>query len=175
MKKDRFPWEDRGRLGFLQALTSSLHDLILSPVQSFGRITPDGPFMPPLLFGVLCLTVGSMASQIWGFAFRSVFGPVIETWLQSLYARFPALSGTSFAPPGQFQLLFRLALGLLLAPVGAVISLFVSSALYHISLIVIRAPRKTFETTFTAVCYGSGAAGILLLVPLLGWLAAWIL
>ena len=115
----------------------------------------EGGLGGPLLYGLIGVTLGAM------------FGIVAQG----------AFSG--FGVPG-FPSEAREAVGsavgivalMIIAPVFALVGLFIGSAICHVLLLLIGGARFPYETTFRVICYSSGSTSLVNIVPVCGGLIA---
>lgn len=120
------PWEDQENLGFMQGLTGTVKESMLSPMAFFERMPVRGGFLLPLLFAVIVESIGSMAAYLWS---------------SNLLTEFTGSSKVLLA---------------LLIPLLVFMGLFLWGAVLHVSLFLVGGARKDFEATFRVVCYTSG-------------------
>src|SRR5207248_2282246 len=59
---------------------------------------------------------------------------------------------------------------IILVPLFVVITTFISSAIFHLGLMIVGGAKQPFETTFRVVCFAGGSANPLLVIPFCGGL-----
>lgn len=143
------PWEDLESLGFFQALGVTVKQSLFRPVEFFSVLPKKGGLLNPLLYALIVQTIGNLGAYLSGMAVDSPF-----------FAQ-PKLTAGTMAVMG------------ILVPLMVLLMLFVWSVLLHVSLLLVSSTREDFETTFRVVSYSS-AADLLNIVPLVGWLAAFV-
>lgn len=155
----RLPWEERDRLGFVEAMVQTVRLLVTEPSQSFSRLRPDGDITSPMLFGILVSWICMLFSQLWSVLISS-----------SLRSLFGGMEG--------FQELFRTpsALGIVammvLWPVMFVVMAFIGAGVIHLCLMLVGATEHSeqgFEGTLKVYVYAT-VAWFAMLVPFAGGL-----
>ncbi len=154
-----FPWEDRDRLGFLDALIETVKLIVAAPSEAFGRLRPDGDYLWPLVFGLIFSWIGMFFGQLWSLIFGSA--------IQSMVGNFGDLEGlAAFGATSVLQTVIMLVLW----PVIYVIVVFLTAGLAHLCLMMVGAVEGSpfgFEGTMKVVAYSS-VVDLLNLVPLVG-------
>ncbi len=157
----RLPWEERDRLGFLNALIDTVKLIVTAPGDAFSRLRPDGDLIWPLIFGLVFSWIGQFFSQIWSLIFGSA--------MQSLTSGFGDLEGiATFGATSIVQVIVMLVLW----PVFFAIIVFLSSGLYHLFLMLVGGVEESplgFEGTLKVVAY-SQVVQLANVVPILGFL-----
>jgi hypothetical protein len=172
--RDGPAWERRGEIGLISALFGTIKEVLFSPGPTFAQARLNDGLGSPLLFFVLVVTIFGTVSQIMSDLFMSSTGETLTSALES----FPnvdqeVLDGLREAlEANQLPLAIAIPIYLIFFPIGALITAFLSSGMYHICLMILGGANRDFEATFRAVCYGSGSIQILALVPCCGWLAS---
>ena len=146
--QDRYcPWEDQDNLGLLDGLFQTLKSSLFSPEEFFSKLPVEGGFVTPLLYALIVETFGSLVSYAWAFSLdHSLFGAA-------------KLSGFWITLLGVF------------VPMFVFLHVVVSAFVLHISLFLISAARRNFESTFRVVCYSSGP-DLFSAVPVVGGVVA---
>jgi hypothetical protein len=57
---------------------------------------------------------------------------------------------------------------IILAPILVAVSMFIGAGIIHLCLMLVGGAKRSFETTFRVVCFASGSAQTLLIVPFCG-------
>jgi hypothetical protein len=145
------PWEDRRRLGFLPAFSQTWSDSVFHPVEFFRRAPKTGNVGAALLYAILIVTTGGLLSIFWQYLFWDTF----SNWqdLESIIG----------------QEISRDILGFwaLLLPIFAVISLFISSFICHLCLMIVGSSKNGYEATLRGLCYSYGPY-LFVLIPFCG-------
>jgi DNA-directed RNA polymerase subunit RPC12/RpoP len=144
------PWEEKERLGFFPALTSTLKESLTRPSDFYRKMPVSGGLGSPLIYAIIWGTLGIMFTIIW----QILFGGILEMMAQ---------------PPGikrEFEPGYLLALAIL-SPILVIIGIFVGSGILHLCLMIIGGNKKGFEATFRVVSYAYGAQ-ILSAIPFCG-------
>jgi hypothetical protein len=149
------PWEDRQRLGFLPAFSQTWSDSVFRPAEFFRRAPKTGNVGAALLYAILIITTGGLLSIFWQYLFWDRF----SNWqdLESVIG----------------QEISRDILGFwaLLLPIFAVISLFISSFVFHLCLMIVGSSKNGYEATLRGLCYSYGPY-LFVLIPFCGSLIA---
>ncbi len=159
----RLPWEERDRLGFLNALIETVVLIVSAPKDAFSRLRADGDLIWPLVFGLILSWIGQVFSQIWSLIFGSA--------MQSMMGGFGDLEGlAAFGATGFLQVVIVLVLW----PVFFAIGIFIGAGIYHLCLMLVGAVGQSplgFEGTLKVVAY-TQVASLAAVVPILGSLVA---
>ena len=148
-------WEDRGTLGIPAALGQTVSDVLFRPTMTFASMRKTGGLVDPLLYFVL------VSSAM--FAVSAVY--------QLLMSRLnPALFAPKVPDTGGLALPVIMIGSILISPALYVVSAFLSSGITHLSLMVLGAANRPFETTFRVVCYAQASASAWNLIPFCGGL-----
>ncbi len=161
----RFPWEERDRLGFLEALVETVKLLVTAPKDAFSRLRADGDLVWPLVFGLILSWIAQVFSQIWSL----IFGSAIQSMMGGLgdMEGFAAFGATSL-----LQTVFVLVLWPLFFGIG----IFIAAGISHLCLMLVGAVTDSptgFEGTLKVVAY-SQVASLAAVVPILGGLIAFV-
>lgn len=147
------PWEHRQELGFLKAFVDTVGMVLTKPNEAFGMMKTEGGLMEPLLFALIGGSIGMIISFL------------LRIGLQSF----------GFMGEGQMPFFgagFRIVFGIILIPLMIGCWLFIWSGVVHLCLMMVGGVRKPFETTLRVVCFASGSAHLLGLIPVCGGLIA---
>jgi hypothetical protein len=154
---ERLPWEERDRLGFVEALIQTIRLLVTDPSNAFSRLRADGDLTSPILFGLILSWAGVLLSQVWQLMFGGLLG--------SMMSGMEGLEG-AFGPSGAGGIIGTLFVW----PVIFVVFLFISAGILHLCLMIVGATADSptgFEGTLKVVSY-SQVAGVASIVPLVG-------
>jgi len=156
------PWEDRERLGLVNALVETTRQVLTQPVSFFRTMPTSGGIGTPLLYAVILGWLGLVASSFYGAVFQSIVGQGFSP-LSERPELAPILtlmeSWTGFA----LQVVF--------GAVFVVVGLFIAAGVFHVMLLLLGGAQRDFEASFRAVSY-SQAPSVLLLIPFCGQLIA---
>ena len=150
-------WEQRAQLGFFPAIWQTIKAVLLDPARTFETMKCEGGLGVPLGYSVLLGSAGGIVSVLFNLVFN--------------------IDAANFLPPEmkQQQMPFManyktaLMIGMAVAmPLLMVISAFISSGIWHLSLMICGGAKKPFETTFRVACYTMGSGSALSLIPLCG-------
>ena len=150
-------WEQRAQLGFFPAIWQTIKAVLMDPNRAFATMKREGGLGAPLGFHVLVGSVGGIAALI--------------------YNLFLQVGMHSFMPPEarQQSLPFMAGLGAgmtifiaFIMPVFVAIGAFISSGVWHLSLMICSGAKQPFETTFRTACYAMGAGTALSIIPFCG-------
>ncbi len=145
------PWEDRRRLGFLPAFSQTWSDSVFRPTEFFHRAPKTGNLGAALLYAILLLTTGGLLSVFWQYLFWDTF---------SNWENLETIIGQEFS---------RAILGVwaLLLPFFTIISLFISSFIFHVCLIIAGSSKNGYDATLRGLCYSHGPY-LFVLIPFCG-------
>ena len=135
----------------VNSFIGTVRALVFDPVAFFRGIPRQGNFVNPLLFVVICALVSGILSGIMGF-------------LVSLASRSQDFGGA----------LANLIGGIILAPIGALIALFIASGVFHLFVLLLVRPRNAgFEATLRVVSYSS-VTRLISWIPIIGWIVGFV-
>ncbi|MHC4661154.1 MAG: YIP1 family protein [Planctomycetota bacterium] len=150
------PWEDRKRIGFLPAFGQTFKETLFSPTRFFRSISPSERKNDALGYGFIIATLCGLISTASGYLLNLV-----------LFGEEVAGGGGAGA--------YSLGIGLLLVliPVQVILSLYISSAIIHLGLLIVRGSKHGFTATFRTQCYAQ-SANVFSIVPFVGPLVSFI-
>jgi hypothetical protein len=159
------PWDQRDRLGFLNALVETTRQVLGSPGEFFRSMPPAGGMGSPLLYAVVIGWIGLVAAALYQALFRSIVG--------SSFAAFgdrPELAAALAWAESWGGFFVQVVFG----AVFVVIGVFVVSGILHLMLLLLGGAERGFEATFRVVSYGQ-ATSVFFLLPFCGQLigAVW--
>ena len=143
------PFEDTSQ-PFFQRFFATVGMAFSNPMQLFSAMG-SGDLAMPLLYGVLTGTVTAVFSILWNMVFSGM-------------ALLGGGGAEEFAVSTGMYILF-----MFICPLFVVVGLFISSALYHVALMILGDGQRGFSTTFRAVAYGQ-TPNLLAVVPICGGL-----
>jgi len=145
------PWEERAERGFFSALWSTWKLSIGRPAQFYRTVSLDDGFGGHLFYGFLVSLFGVWFTFFWQFLF-TVLGAPARTQLG-----YPSMGFEA-------QVIVTL-----FAPGVALFTLFISAAVLHGSLWLVRGAHQPFAATFRVICYATGPS-LFSIVPFCGGL-----
>lgn len=153
------PWEDRDEIGTFRAFFETIGQSVFHPNQFFGKLPPHGGYGDPILFAIIIGTLSAIVAFLWSYGY------------EFLGFQF----GQSMRPPssGFMGTIYFDLLTIVITPALMIIILFISSAIYHIFLVLLRGASNGYEATFRVVCY-SMSSNIFGLIPCCGFIVAWL-
>jgi hypothetical protein len=133
--------------------------VLFSPEDLFAHLSYRSGIREPLAFGLLCGSIGTLFTLFWQILFIS--GPVLP---------FDLGLGEELV----FVLLFMVVA--LFVPLFVTLTIFVSSGVLHVLLLLVRGGQNGFEATFRVIAY-SQATQVLGVIPFIGGVAGalWLL
>jgi hypothetical protein len=141
--------------GFLPAFSQTWSDSVFRPAEFFRRAPKTGNLGAALLYAILIVTTSGLLSIFWQYLFWDTF----SNWedLESILG----------------QEISRNILGVwaLLLPLFAIISLFISSFIFHLCLMIAGSSKNGYEATLRGLCYSYGP-NLFVLIPFCGGLIA---
>ena len=130
---------------FAQRYVDTVRLVLTDPKTFFATMRTGGGMAPPIVFAVVGMVIGAVASAIW-----SSFGSF------GSFGRFGGLGSGGFAS----VLIMSLTFG--------VIGLFIGSAIFHGMLSLLGAARLPFEATLRVVAYAAGGTSLIGVIPFCG-------
>ena len=155
----RLPWEERGRLGFVEAMVQTIRLLVIDPADAFSRLRSDGDLTSPMLFGIIVSWICILLSQLWNVLLSNTLGSALgdmEGWEML------------FQAPSMLELMGVMVLW----PVMFVVLAFIGAGILHLCLMMVGAMKKTelgFEGTLKVYIYAT-VSWFALIIPLAGGL-----
>ena len=144
------PWENREQAGWLNALFETIQMVLLRPMEAFAVMRREGGFTDPLLYTLILGMVGAVVSFVFSIGLHS-FGLGRRNGLGAMF-------GLGTAP---FTML-------ILMPVIIVLFTFIMAGIVHLVLMMLCGAKQPFETTVRVVCFASGSANIVHIIPFCG-------
>jgi hypothetical protein len=155
-KRHATPWERRLQLGLWKGIKQTIKSVLFSPKNMFSDMPVKGGWRDPFAFGLLVGSIGSMFAFFWEFFIAT----------SGLLKPFGGFS-ISLSPPIIFLIL------ILISPLLVSISIFISSLIIHLLLLLVRGGKNRFEATFRVVAY-SQATRIWSIFPFIGSPIGWV-
>lgn len=145
------PWEAGASF---DSFVATARGVLMSPADFFSTMRREGGLGSPLLYGLLGFCGGMIASTLYQTFLRGFGVPGLPAEATEMVAS-----------------LVGVVLVIFIAPVIALVSLFIGSAIYHLLLMLLGGARQPFETTFRVVCYAGGSTSLIQLIPVCGFVA----
>jgi hypothetical protein len=142
------PFEDPSK-PFVERLLSTVGQAFANPKQLFSNL-PSENIGPPVLYGVMVGTAAMWIGLLW------------QGWFGGLLGLAGEISAEELAV--DTGVLMVLAV---MGPLLVLAGLFITSAIYHLMLLILGDGARGFGITLRAVCYGS-TPGLLGVVPFCG-------
>ncbi|PYL87618.1 MAG: hypothetical protein DMF16_10055 [Verrucomicrobia bacterium] len=148
------PWDDRQQRGVLRAFFDTLVMVLTKPTEAFTAMKREGGFGEPLIYAIIGGSVGGVIYFLYNFLLGSahMFGSRENPMMQMM--------------GGGIRPMFFI----ILVPFFIAIETFISSAIFHLCLMIVGGAKQPFETTFRVVCFAGGSANPLLIIPICGGL-----
>jgi hypothetical protein len=143
------PWENRDQHGFANGLLKTIVMVLTRPHEAYGVMKRDAGLMDPLLYAIIIGTAASLVAFVYSMIFQSI-GMVGAG--DGALGRFLGAGAMSF-------------LSVIFAPVIIAVVLFIAAGIAHLCLMLVGGANRSFETTLRVLCYSSGSANVLQLVP----------
>jgi hypothetical protein len=150
-------WEDRATLGLWAALVQTVKAVLLNPAETFAAMKREGGLGGPLLYMVLLGSLGGIAAIVYQIIAQAGMERAMPE-LQKAQAAAPFGHMTTAIWIG-----FAVAMPFLI-----VLGAFITSGIFHLSLMICGGAKQPFETTFRTYCYANGSVGPLHLIPVCG-------
>ena len=153
------PWEDRAEIGLWQGIFQTFKAVLFSPEDLFARLSYRDGIREPLAFALLFGSLGTLFALFWQILLIS--GPILPFDL-------------GLADEFDFVVLFMAVA--VFVPLFVTLTVFVSSGILHLLLLLVRGGQNGFEATFRVMAY-SQATQVLGLIPFIGGLVGslWLL
>ena len=155
-KRSATPWERCLELGLRKGIKQTIKSVLFSPKHMFSAMPVKDGWREPLAFGLLVGSISSMFAFFWEFLMAN----------SGLLKPFGGVS-ISLSLPIIF-LIF-----IFLSPLLVSISIFISSLIIHLLLLLVRAGNNRFEATLRVMAY-SQATRIWSILPFIGSPIGWI-
>lgn len=146
------PFAERGRRGFFRAFAETWRLAALEPARFFRqvRISQTGS---AVLFGALALTLGNWISLVFSYLTANATVNLVGQITRRMDGRVDTLPLTQLVQ----GLTLRSFLGQAAAtPVLALVAVYLTAAVFHLLLLLVRGAPRGFDATLTVVGYASG-------------------
>jgi hypothetical protein len=129
----------------VQSFINAVRGVVTAPVGFFRGIRRQGDFVNPLIFAIICYEVSAILGGLLG------------------------LVGVGM---GDAQGFGSFLIGIILAPIGAAIGLFIGAGILHLLVMLIVGSRNAgYEGTFRVGAY-SAVTTLVSWIPIIGWIAS---
>jgi hypothetical protein len=164
------PFADRAKLGFFRAFYETWKKTAIEPSDFFRRVRIDQTGSA-IFFGVIAATLGGWAQAFWA----SLTAVTTRAQMQELAGRLPPEWAGLAKAFGEYSeratSTGTLVAQAVFAPLAAVVGIFVSAAIMHGLLLLVRGATRGFDATLTVVGYAMGIS-LLQLIPECGAMVA---
>ncbi|MGZ3535742.1 MAG: YIP1 family protein [Thermodesulfobacteriota bacterium] len=143
-KEEYAPWESGE--GFAGSFFQTIWESLFSPSKFFKKIAFGEGYWAPLIYGLITGIIGNGCAILWVWLFMAQWIPM---------DRIPFSYSLSV-----FQVIAPL-------PFQQAIAIFISSAIIHLCLMIVRGNNNGYKTTFRAICY-SYSGYLFGIIPFIG-------
>jgi hypothetical protein len=162
------PFADRARLGLVASWIQTFKLAAFEPARFFRLVRPR-PTGSAVLFGVIGATLGAWVSLVFSYFTAAASFSAMEQLLHRMEQQ--GVDPRAFSWAFERATGATLALQALLAPLAALVGIYVVAAILHLVLLAIRGAPRGFDATLTVVGYGYGVY-LLTALPMCGGLVA---
>ncbi len=156
-------WEQKNSLGFFPAFGATVKEVLVEPTATFSRMKETGGFLVPFLYMLIATGVGTVLAMGLQFGLRGVLGSALGSQNAEV-AKLMAMQGMGAGSA---------IIGVLIAlPIVLFIMSFITTAFWHLGLMILGGVSKPFEATYRVYCYTAGSAALIGLVPCCGGIAS---
>ncbi len=153
-------WEHRGNIGRLSAFWITTKSILASSGETFSdmRLTGIGPAFS---YSLVCAYISVTIGMVWQF-----LGQILPILLMG-----PRRVGGGFGGnAGLFLggLIIGFIVALLIVPLLLSLAHFLTAALYHLGLKIMKGANEPFVATYRTVAYAMSAPCLLALIPICG-------
>jgi hypothetical protein len=160
------PFADRARRGFLASFFETWKLVAVEP-QRFFRLVRTDQVGSAVLFAVIAFTIGSAAETLYAW----IAGQQMGIFAERLSGYLSGEQADAFRQAMRGMSGARGVAQIVLAPLLAVVLVYLFAALFHVVLLVLKGAPRGFDATVTVVAYATGLT-LLLVVPACGSLVA---
>lgn len=164
------PFEDPS-LGFFDGFVETIKQVFASPAPFFRRLPDTSDIGRPLVFYVIVQFLGALLYGLWNLVFLPLqlsMNDPDEIRRQLEAANIPPemvdMILNLMSPAGG---VVQVVVGVVMAVVMGVIIVFISTAIYHLLLMLVGGANREYGATFRVVCYANSVA-LLQIVPFCG-------
>ncbi len=150
------PWDRRQELGLFSAFFETLKLVLTQPNTAFTAMKTEGGLVEPLIYAVIGGSIGFIGYLLF----------------MLLMSSFGIMADRNNAMAGVMGMGIGLVFVIILMPVFVAIGAFIASGIIHLCLLLVGGAKRSFETTFRVVCFATGSAQPIMIVPFCGGLIA---
>jgi hypothetical protein len=161
------PFAERAQRGFVGSFIETWRLAAFEPVRFFRQVR-IGETRSAVLFGVIALTLGNWAALVFSYLTASATMGFFAQFTRRMKGRIdtaPLLEMVQGLTAGSF------VAQLVATPLLAFVGLYLTAAVFHVLLLVVRGAPRGFDATLTVVGYASGLF-LIRAVPACGGLIA---
>ena len=156
------PWDERERLGLVNALVETTKQVLIQPVTFFQAMPTSGGIGSPLLYAVIIGWLGIVIAAFYSALFNTIVGSGMATFGDS-----PEVTQAFNFIQSWGGFLVHVVFG----GVEVAIIVFIFAGIFHVMLLILGGARRDFEATFRVVSFAE-APYVLALIPVCGSLVA---
>ena len=143
---------ERARRGFFHSFAETWKLAATEPARFFRQVR-IGQTSSAVLFGVLALTVGNWVSLVFSYLTANATVNIVGQITRRMDGRVDTLPLTQLVQ----GLTLRSFIGQAVAtPILALVAVYVTAAVFHLLLLLVRGAPRGFDATLTVVGYASG-------------------
>jgi len=146
------PWEDRTG-GFFGDFFSTVKMVLFSPTSFFDRLPVRAGKKGPLLFGIVCGSLGAYFQIVWWLGFILVGNSFFPSEVELLPQNVLVIGAVAY---------------MIVIPLFYLVGLFLWAAIQHLFFLIVRGGGGGFQATLRVLAYAQ-AAQLFNVVPLIGW------
>jgi hypothetical protein len=147
------PWDRRQERGFFPAFFETLMMVLTKPHLAFTAMKREGGLVDPLIYA---LVGGS-------------FGLIVYLLLMLMMPSIAVLGGGGENPlANAIGAGVSSVVAIIFVPLFLAVLMFIGSAIVHVCLMIVGGAKQSFETTFRVMCFSTGSAYPLIIVPVCG-------
>jgi hypothetical protein len=154
------PWEQRGTIGFLPALTQNIKACLFDPSAFFSAMPKRENLGSALGYVLLLGWIGGLGGLLWDRVSQGF-------WRQALQN----LGVPASEPPIDAAMMGVIYVGYaVLLPLFIAIAVFIISGILHVSLWIVGGANEGFEATVRTYAYAAGSTSLFQWIPFCGGL-----
>jgi hypothetical protein len=145
------PWEQEAE-PFMTRAFQTVKLVLFSPSTAYHQMHIRGGYAKPLLYALILGAVFASIGYVW----------------QILIMGAASGFGAEFGSPSPMPLGAMLVFYIMAACAGALIGPFISAAILHVSLMIVKGANQDFECTYRVIAYANGSTAVFNLIPIAG-------
>ncbi|MCI0410639.1 MAG: YIP1 family protein [Acidobacteria bacterium] len=158
------PWEDRSRLGFLNALLATLRLCLSDPTRFFSDLPKRENLGSAIQYLLLLTWLGALGGILWSWVLK----PFQLAFLKSLGMNAPEQSWA-----GGMEGLITVVVAVMI-PILVLITTFIWTGIVHVFLWILGGAKEGYEATLRVYAYSRGSTALFEWIPVCGGLVAFI-